>query len=34
VRPRLNNLGKQLHLPMDRVETEARKYIEGLHRDP
>jgi hypothetical protein len=33
VRPRLNNLGKQLHLPMDRVELEARQYIEGLQRD-
>jgi len=30
VRPRLNNLGKQLHLPMDRVELEARQYIERL----
>lgn len=33
LRPRLNNLGKQLHLPMDRVEIEARQYIERLQKD-
>ncbi|KAJ1415213.1 kinase-like domain-containing protein [Ochromonadaceae sp. CCMP2298] len=30
IRPRLTNLAKQLHLPVDKVEMEARLYIESL----
>jgi serine/threonine protein kinase len=32
IRPPLTNLAKQLHLPIDKVEMETRKYLDGASR--